>query len=67
MSDSRTQRQFLTTNQVAEMIGVHPLTIIRWRREGRFLPYVRFGRAVRYRLADLELHSATQNEMQAAA
>ena len=44
---------YLTRQDVAEKLAVHPDTIRRWTREGR-LKCVRFGaRAVRYRLKDV--------------
>ena len=39
----------------AEILGVTPGTLSVWRCTRRYpLPYVKVGRAVRYRLADLE-------------
>ncbi len=43
----------LKTEDVARLLGVSPLTIRAWRFQ-RLLPCVRLGRAVRYRLEDIE-------------
>lgn len=47
--------KLLTSGQVSEILGVTPHTLAVWRSTGRYdLPYVKSGRLVRYRLADLE-------------
>ena len=43
----------LKTEEVARLLGVSPLTIRAWRFQ-QLLPCVRLGRAVRYRLEDIE-------------
>jgi hypothetical protein len=41
--------------EAAEILGVTPGTLSVWRCTRRYpLPYVKVGRAVRYRVADLE-------------
>lgn len=59
-----TERPYLKTAELADAIGVHPLTLARWRREGVGPAFVRFGRAVRYPRSQIEF--AVQGEMQAA-
>ncbi len=50
MSDN----QLLTEDQAAEFLSIKPQTLAVWRMTGRNdLPYVKVGRAVRYRRADL--------------
>lgn len=45
----------LTTAEAAEYLGVQPQTLAIWRSSGRYeLPFVKVGRCIRYRLADLE-------------
>ncbi|MCC6425033.1 MAG: helix-turn-helix domain-containing protein [Phycisphaerales bacterium] len=45
----------LNTREAAEMMGMRPQTLAAWRCEKRLqLPYVKVGRTVRYRLADIE-------------
>lgn len=45
----------LTAEQAAEYIGVQPQTLAAWRSTGRYdLPFVRAGRAIRYRKSDLD-------------
>ncbi len=49
--------KMLTTDQAAAVLNVHPSTLEKGRqshRAGLFPPYVKIGKAVRYRLADLE-------------
>jgi excisionase family DNA binding protein len=44
----------LTAREVADLIGVHAETVLRWTRRGE-LPAIRLpGGAIRYREADLE-------------
>lgn len=51
------QDQLLTTRQLAERWGVAPGTLQNQRSLGRSpLPFVRFGKVVRYRLADVLDH-----------
>jgi predicted DNA-binding transcriptional regulator AlpA len=41
--------------QASEILGLAPGTLSVWRCEKRYpLPYVKVGRSIRYRLADLE-------------
>jgi predicted DNA-binding transcriptional regulator AlpA len=54
--------EMLTTDAAAQVLGVAPATLDAWRcyrRSGP--PFVRLGRAVRYRRADLEqyIHGRT--------
>jgi len=45
----------ITPKEAARLLGVKPSTLAAWRHLGRYnLPYVRMGRLVRYRLADIE-------------
>lgn len=45
----------LTPGQAAEFIGVRAQTLAVWRTTGRYdLPFVKAGRLVRYRLADVK-------------
>lgn len=41
-----------TTEQIAEMVQVHPTTLRDWSREGRIRHY-RFGRVLRFRVAEV--------------
>lgn len=48
-------KQLLTRDEAAEYLGVKSNTLAIWHTTGRYgLPLVKVGRAVRYRLADLE-------------
>ena len=44
----------------ATLIEVKPVTLQRWRREGRGPPWFRLSRLVRYRVCDLERFIAQQ-------
>ena len=45
----------LTPEDVAEMLGVSTQTLASWRTTNRYgLPFIRIGRLVRYRTADVE-------------
>lgn len=48
-------RTLFTRPQAAEYLGVRPQTLACWATTGRYgLPFIRVGRAVRYRKADLD-------------
>lgn len=50
-----TTTTLLKDDEAAEILGVKPQTLRDWRHHKRYgLPFVRVGRLVRYRLADLE-------------
>lgn len=52
---SLTQKTLLTPQHVADRLGVSTTTLSTWRCTKRYpLPYVKVGRLVRYRLADLD-------------
>lgn len=54
MVDSTLPR-LLDTNQTAELLGVRPSTLIAWRYAGDYsLPVTKVGRAIRYKLDDIE-------------
>lgn len=47
--------KLLTTDEVADILGVDPHTLAVWRCTGRYdLPYVKTGRLVRYRRPDVD-------------
>ena len=50
-----THPKLLTRDEAAAYLNVKPNTLAIWATTGRYdLPFVRIGRCVRYRLADLE-------------
>lgn len=50
-----TRKQLLTEDEAAELLNIKPQTLSAWRCRGMHaLPFVKIGRAVRYRIADLE-------------
>ena len=51
---SEVDTKLLTSEQVADILGVTGHTLAVWRSTGRYdLPYVKSGRLVRYREADV--------------
>lgn len=59
MSDTKSTqidgRSLLDEKQAAERLTVSPGTLQVWRSTGRYnLPFVKVGRSVRYRIADLD-------------
>lgn len=44
---------FLSTNQLAERLGLSPGTLANWRSLGKGPRWVKVGRSVRYRSADV--------------
>jgi predicted DNA-binding transcriptional regulator AlpA len=52
------QHQFLNVQQAAQWLGIATKTLDSWRANGSGPPCHRFGRAVRYRLSDLEAFAA---------
>lgn len=54
-------RQLLTRDEAAEYLNVRPQTLALWHSTGRYaLPVIKVGRAVRYRIADLEAFIASR-------
>ncbi len=50
----------LTDRHVAEQLGISPLTLARWRYEGRGPVFLKIGKAIRYRQADVDAWLANQ-------
>jgi excisionase family DNA binding protein len=48
-----TNKQLMSAREVAEVLGVHWRTVMRWGDAG-VIPAVRIGGVVRYRAADIE-------------
>jgi excisionase family DNA binding protein len=44
----------LTTKELAERTGIPPETWRYWRAQGRGPAYIKAGRVIRYRVADVE-------------
>jgi len=56
-----TDKQMLTDKQAAEFLGIKKQTLAVWRSTARYeLPFVKVGRAVRYRVSDLEKFIASR-------
>lgn len=51
-------QNLLTTRQVSELLQLKETTLEQWRWQGRGPLFVKVGRAVRYRLADVEAFTA---------
>ena len=55
MTHSFQQRALLTEDETAAYLGIKPQTLATWRCTKRYaLPFVRVGRAIRYRPSDVE-------------
>jgi len=64
---SLTQTTLLTPQDVATRLGVSTTTLSTWRCTKRYpLPYVKVGRLVRYRLADVDAFELAQLQQVAA-
>jgi excisionase family DNA binding protein len=46
----------LKVQEVAELTGLTVETLNQWRSQGRHIPYVKLGKAVRYLRKDVELY-----------
>ena len=44
----------LTRRQAAEKLNMRPQTLAVWGMTGKYLPFIKVGRTVRYRLSDIE-------------
>lgn len=51
-TDYSTSPVLMTTEQIAELVQVHPTTLRDWSRAGRIRHY-RFGRVLRFRVAEV--------------
>jgi len=55
MPTDTTPKRLLSPAEAAELLGVKENTLAVWRTTGRYpLKYVKVGRSVKYRLADVE-------------
>jgi excisionase family DNA binding protein len=55
MDIPNTPNPLLTTDQAADILKVKPSTLVNWRCTKRVaLPFVRVGRAVRYRQSEIQ-------------
>lgn len=53
--------QLLSTEEAAEYLGTKPHTLEIWRAVGRYgIPYIKVGRLVKYRRADLDAWLASR-------
>jgi excisionase family DNA binding protein len=44
---------FISALEAGELLGIHPVTILRWAREGR-VPHRRLGRKIKFRKSELD-------------
>lgn len=47
------QTDYLSTDQVAELLHMSTITLAAWRRDGKGPPFTRVGRWIRYARADI--------------
>ena len=52
--------QFLTVNETAELLGLAPRTLDRYRVSGHGPTYYKFGNRVRYRLSEVMAWAETK-------
>ena len=57
---NQTANQFLTRKQAAEFLCLQKCTLESWAVKGGGPAFVKFGRAVRYRISDLEAYVTKQ-------
>ena len=61
MSIHERDSDVLNTTEAAEYLGFQPQTLAIWRTTGRYgLPFLKCGRLVRYRRADLDAWLASR-------
>ena len=48
----------LSAFEAGNLLGIHPVTLLRWAREGR-VPHRRLGRKVKFRASELDSWSTT--------
>ncbi len=46
-------QEFFTRKQIATMLGLHPMTIVKWEKAGKLTAY-KLGDAVRYKREDVQ-------------
>ena len=51
---------YVTEKEIARKLGLVPETLQAWRRTAKGPPFVKLGRAIRYRLKDVEAWLAAQ-------
>ena len=56
------ERTLLTPEQTASYLGTAPQTLANWRVVGRGPKYVRVGKLIRYRLADIDNWLTSQSD-----
>jgi len=61
-STSTGRTRLLTTEDLAEMTGVKPRTIERWREAGSGPPFMLFGRTIRYHPARVQAWMLAQEQ-----
>lgn len=60
-------RKYLNESQAADLLGVSPKTLSRWRWAGKGPDFYKFGGAVRYKTADLEVFAEGSRQEVASA
>ncbi|MGO1685431.1 helix-turn-helix transcriptional regulator [Corynebacterium casei] len=53
-AEPRTPSELLTIDELATQLGVTPLTVDRWRRQGSGPAFVQVGRGIRYLASDVD-------------
>jgi excisionase family DNA binding protein len=53
-----TFERLISATDAGKLLGIHPVTILRWAREGR-IPHRRLGRKVKFRKTELDSWQTT--------
>jgi hypothetical protein len=53
-NDRRIITDYLTTQQAADFMQLHPGTLANWRKGGQGPSYIRLGRTIRYQMKDIQ-------------
>lgn len=54
----RSFEPMLSAAEAGKLLGIHPVTLLRWARQGR-VPHRRLGRKVRFRASELDSWQTT--------
>ena len=57
-TDTFTFEPLISATDAGKLLGIHPVTVLRWAREGR-IPHRRLGRKVKFRKTELDSWQTT--------
>ncbi|MBS1801242.1 MAG: helix-turn-helix domain-containing protein [Acidobacteria bacterium] len=53
LADTFTFEPLISAVEAGELLGIHPVTVLRWAREGK-IPHRKLGRKVKFRKSELD-------------